>query len=437
MTNDTLFPFNRNRYFFGKLLTQRDMEAEQDYFNNKRRLLNILQNGSGVVCGLTVVKVDGVTVAVKSGLALDGLGRELVVTAPIIARLSELEGFDGDHGISPHVYLCIEYAETPREPMHAMADEATAEPRYGRVEESVRFYLRYKEPDPAEIARADKSTTDEWRGEALETKLERGAHEKIHLAKINLVRWEEAYEIGEIETVPFGQFAHAASSAGPPAFSALGEARRESAQNLPSANGFALQEKNRTPDVAFGTVTINIPPEARQGSLYYSEDIPHELGFGGVFITLGYIHENGAIFGDGAIFSHETDCEWAVKTNDLAGTFRVGVRVNESSIHGELRFKWMARAGSEETGAASTPPQIIVEPGLKRIVPLESLQFKATVHELPDKDVIWSVFEQDGGRITCDGHYIAPNTNGVFTVCASSPSNPKISGMAFVVVSDK
>lgn len=435
MTNDTLFPFTRNSYFFGKLLTQRDMEAEQDYFNNKRRLLNVLQNGSGVICGLNVVKVDGATVAVKSGLALDGLGRELVVPEPVVARLSDLEGFDGDHGISPHVYLCIEYSETLREAMHSMSDEAIAEPRYGRIEEGTRLYLRYGEPESAEIARPDNSAEGEWRGESLETKLERGSREKIYLAKINLVRWEEAYEIGHIEPVPFGQFAAAPAAAEPPLF-AVSEERQENAQNPRIMNGFLLQEDKTAPDIAFGTVKIKIPPEARQGSLHYSEDTPHGLGFSSVFIMLGYVYENGVIFGDSTIFRDEAGCEWAVKTNNLAGTFRVGVRINASNANTELQFTWIAQAGAEDATVTSAAPQIVIEPGIKRIAPLESVQFMATIHELPDKDVIWSVSEQYGGGITGDGHYIAPNTNGVFTVCASSPSKPEIIGMAFVVVSD-
>lgn len=435
MTNDTLFPFARNRYFFGKLLTQRDMEAEQDYFNNKRRLLNVLQSGSGVVCGLNVVKVDGATIAVKSGLALDGLGRELLVPEPVVIRLSELDGFDGDYGISPHVYLCIEYCETPREPMHAMADEATAEPRYGRVEEGVRFYLRYGEPESAEIARTAQAAGVEWRSESLEMKLEKGAREKIYLAKISLIRWEEVYEISLIESIPFGQFVAAPATTMPHSPSSPEEARPENLQNPRLMGGFSLQENNTPAADAFGTVRISIPPEARQGSMYYSEDIPHGLGFIHVFITLGCITESGAIFGDCTIFMHEAGCEWAVKTNDLDGTFRVGVRINAGNASTELRFIWMARAGSEETAVTATAPQIVVEPGIKRLAPLESVQFKAVIHGMPDKDVIWSVTELDGGGITRDGHYIAPNINGVFTVCASSPSKPEITGTAFVVVS--
>lgn len=38
MNNSNFFPLERNRYFYGKMLTARDFETEQRYFNNKRRI---------------------------------------------------------------------------------------------------------------------------------------------------------------------------------------------------------------------------------------------------------------------------------------------------------------------------------------------------------------------------------------------------------------
>ena len=87
MTNLSLFPIERNRYFYGKLLTVRDFELEQKYLNDKRRLLNLAIAGPGVVCGLTVSKSDDMTLMLESGLALDCMGREIVVDAPVIKKL--------------------------------------------------------------------------------------------------------------------------------------------------------------------------------------------------------------------------------------------------------------------------------------------------------------------------------------------------------------
>lgn len=78
--------FLRNHYFRGKLLTARDFEAEQDYMNNKRHLLNRMINGTGVICGLGIddVELSEIDMNIKirfktGGLAIDGWGREIIV----------------------------------------------------------------------------------------------------------------------------------------------------------------------------------------------------------------------------------------------------------------------------------------------------------------------------------------------------------------------
>ena len=58
MSNADFFPIERNRYFYGKLLTVRDFEVEQRYARQKSQLLNRLSFGAGVVCGLGVTAVD-------------------------------------------------------------------------------------------------------------------------------------------------------------------------------------------------------------------------------------------------------------------------------------------------------------------------------------------------------------------------------------------
>ncbi|RIK74672.1 hypothetical protein DCC62_14805, partial [candidate division KSB1 bacterium] len=47
--------FERNNYFYSKLMTVRDFFAEQRYFNEKRWLMNRMISGWGVVCGLDVI----------------------------------------------------------------------------------------------------------------------------------------------------------------------------------------------------------------------------------------------------------------------------------------------------------------------------------------------------------------------------------------------
>jgi hypothetical protein len=72
----------RPRYFTGQLLTAEDLEAEQSYFLTGRRAHNRLLHGWGVVCGLDVTPSGSGGVVVEAGVAIDGLGREIVVPTP-------------------------------------------------------------------------------------------------------------------------------------------------------------------------------------------------------------------------------------------------------------------------------------------------------------------------------------------------------------------
>ena len=68
----------RNRYFYGKLLDEASLRMEQSYFNQKRWMMNRLGLGSGVLCGLQVI-VQGDCVCIAPGVAIDTMGREIVV----------------------------------------------------------------------------------------------------------------------------------------------------------------------------------------------------------------------------------------------------------------------------------------------------------------------------------------------------------------------
>jgi hypothetical protein len=81
----------RNRYFYGKLLDVRHLEMEQQYLNGKRWLLNRLALGTGVLCGLEVepTGTNG-QVVIRPGMAIDGLGREIVVDRPHVVDPAQL-----------------------------------------------------------------------------------------------------------------------------------------------------------------------------------------------------------------------------------------------------------------------------------------------------------------------------------------------------------
>jgi hypothetical protein len=100
----------RLHYFNGQRLVARDLELEQRYFIEVRRMLNRGLYAPGVVDGLEASKVDARHVRVSRGLALDPAGREVILlsdtTLEVPSRLpsSPLGGY----------FLVISYGEQTR-----------------------------------------------------------------------------------------------------------------------------------------------------------------------------------------------------------------------------------------------------------------------------------------------------------------------------------
>ena len=151
MNNHKILPYERNRYFYGKLLTVRDFEIEQRYFNDKRRMLNRLLVGPGLLAGLNVLSVDDKTILVEPGVALDYLGREIVVETPFISRLSVIEGFDTISD-QTEAYLNIRYDEVNKEAVHnvsANTQNESGQSEFNRVAEGYQLCLTAEQPSTA------------------------------------------------------------------------------------------------------------------------------------------------------------------------------------------------------------------------------------------------------------------------------------------------
>ena len=151
MKNLKYFPFERNRYFYGKLLSVDDFDAEQRYMNDKRRMLNRFLYGTGVVCGMQVVEVDDVTISLEMGLALDFSGREIVVSKPVTKKLSSIEGFSRYAAAGEerwNLYLGIAYDEQVEEPVHNIARTGSEqEEEFNKYTEGYRLFLTEEEPE--------------------------------------------------------------------------------------------------------------------------------------------------------------------------------------------------------------------------------------------------------------------------------------------------
>lgn len=146
MNNTKLYPFERNRYYSGKMLTSSDFQAEQTYFNNKRRFINSLMYGSGVVCGFGVFSLDDLSVLIESGVAVDGTGREIIMESSVVKKLSAVEGFESLH--SNMASLCLRYKEDPVHAVYTMnpgTGEDGQEYEYNRISENFQLFLMEQE----------------------------------------------------------------------------------------------------------------------------------------------------------------------------------------------------------------------------------------------------------------------------------------------------
>ena len=141
MENNQLLPFERNRYYVGKLLTSADFQAEQTYGNHKRRFLNEMMFGSGIVCGLGVYSLDDLSIMVDSGVAVDGFGREIALENPVVRKLSAVDGFETLS--TGRAALCLHYEEEPVHPVYTVRGQESGESyECNRIREGWKLFLR-------------------------------------------------------------------------------------------------------------------------------------------------------------------------------------------------------------------------------------------------------------------------------------------------------
>src|SRR6266566_2245099 len=145
--------FERNRYFFGKPMTVRDFEAEQQYVINKTRLLNRLIHGVGILCGMQVSLPSTVNgkfkVNISEGAALDCCGNLIIVN-----RLQDGVEVQGGGFPDGTYYLYVKFAECVRQPIMASGNVSSCEEAcsYNRIRETFEVFATREPPPVTNIA---------------------------------------------------------------------------------------------------------------------------------------------------------------------------------------------------------------------------------------------------------------------------------------------
>ena len=140
MSNSQLYPFERNRYYPGKMLTTADFQAEQNYHIDKLRFMNSLMYGSGIVCGCGVFNLDDLSILVESGVVIDGTGREIIIDSSIVKKLSTVSGFDSLH--TDLASLCVKYREDEIHSVYAVSHKDTDQDyEFNHISETYELFL--------------------------------------------------------------------------------------------------------------------------------------------------------------------------------------------------------------------------------------------------------------------------------------------------------
>lgn len=122
------FPtFERNNYFCGKLMVERDFWVEQLYHMGKQRLHNAHLHGWGTVCGLKLdphPNCPNLRVVVRSGMAIDCYGREIIVGGDVQVELESYRKNGNGSSLKPeNLYVCLSYRKCETEPVTVFLDD--------------------------------------------------------------------------------------------------------------------------------------------------------------------------------------------------------------------------------------------------------------------------------------------------------------------------
>lgn len=397
--------FYRPRFTDGMLLCADDLEARGAYEDGKRRLLSRAFFGHGVVYGLRA-RQSGDRLILSAGLALDRMGREIYLPEAVVVELAALFGAEGPR--EGTWKICLEYAESA-----ARRTELTL-------------------PDPGRPGSAPDRVLESFRLSA------KAADEE--LICVALLRTEKRGGVWTIVSVtPAGSFTPARA--------------------VPQAC---------MPTTAAGEIVIDLRQRPARNGVYYSSEIAHGLGPGKVFVRLavrGWQEGRECLLtGDLGLFGAQIRC--AAKAFPERGTFVAAVHCSEA-ISRYLRVGWRAeRAGPADRGWSSGAPadspanaevwKEAVKPDgpLRWSEPLpaermaESFQLKPSIvclrpgarmrfEPVPKGAYNFRVCEKDGGFITSDGWYTAPERAGRFRVAARSMERPYEEAVSTVLVRDE
>lgn len=110
MNNHNYKSFLRSIYYKGKLLQADDFIREQQYIKNKLKMMNLMNQRSGVIEGLGFEKVGKDELLLHPGIAMDVDGNIIVVPDKRVLKLPKFKGYKKED-YSRNMYACLSFHE--------------------------------------------------------------------------------------------------------------------------------------------------------------------------------------------------------------------------------------------------------------------------------------------------------------------------------------
>lgn len=150
----------RLNYYQRQYLGATDFKAEQAYHRDMRRRHNLGHHTWGIVAGLELVEKpkedsSGVDVYVQPGMAIDGFGREIILTEPFKLSGAQFDSFN----TLKHRAVYITYDEEAEDRPAAGYELCDAESQFSRVRESFQIIVEPQTTEHDDIIVAGKTVT--------------------------------------------------------------------------------------------------------------------------------------------------------------------------------------------------------------------------------------------------------------------------------------
>ena len=247
----------------------------------------------------------------------------------------------------------------------------------------------------------------------------------IYLAQLELYVSPHYFILESVKNMPFSQ-----SIPSVPELRAF-QLRSEFVRTRGSDNTENIMLPSVEPLVNSGYISVEIPEKAKKGQIFRSDEIPHGLGTGAVFINVGVSNDSDIVFENSSVVNE--DFVYGVSVDRGTGLFSVSVKLNREHEEGTLNFCWLASRLPEKTVNRS----LEMTPSVRYAGRYETVQF--TVSH-PDGgiwrkgELEWSVVPDDGGAITQSGVFTAFDKPGFYEIGVKCIAEPDLTASAFVVV---